>query len=43
MCVAYNIESPKSEPALELRSRAKPSVDAHHRSDGPDTGRNFRR
>ena len=27
--------SPKSEPALELHSRA-----AHHRSDGPDAGRN---
>ena len=31
---------PKSEPALELPSRAAPSVEAHHRSDGPDTGRN---
>ena len=27
------------EPALELHSRAVPSVEAHHRSVGPDTGR----
>ena len=32
--------SPKSEPALELHTRAPPSVEAHHRSDGPETGRN---
>ena len=31
--------SPKSE-TLELHSRAVPSVEAHHRSDGPDTERN---
>ena len=30
----------KSEPALELISRAGPSVEAHHRSVGPDAGRN---
>ena len=34
--------SPKSEPALELLSRAVPIVEAHHRSVGPDTGRNSR-
>ena len=39
-CVANDIESPKSEPALELHSRAAPSVEAHHCSDGPDVGRN---
>ena len=33
---------PKSERALELHSRAEPSVKAHHRSDGPDAGRNSR-
>ena len=27
--------SPKSEPALELISRAAPSVEAHHRSVSP--------
>ena len=32
--------SPKSEPALELHSRAAPSVEAHHGSVGPNTGRN---
>ena len=31
---------PESEPAQELHSRAVPSVEAHHRSVGPDTGRN---
>ena len=31
--------SPKSEPALELYSRAAPSVEAHHHTDGPDAGR----
>ena len=34
--------SPKSVPALELHSRAAPSVEAHHHSDGPDAGRNSR-
>ena len=34
--------SPKSEPALELISRAAPSVEAHHHSVGPDAGKNFR-
>ena len=32
--------SPESEPALEIHSRAAPSVEAHHRSVGPNTGRN---
>ena len=32
--------SHESEPALELHSRAAPSVDAHHSAVGPDTGRN---
>ena len=32
--------SPKSKPALELHSRAAPSVEAHHHSDGPDARRN---
>ena len=32
--------SPKSELTLELMSRAAPSVEAHHRSVGPDAGRN---
>ena len=27
--------SPKSEPGLELHSRAAPSVEAHHRVSGP--------
>ena len=31
---------PESEPAQELHSRAAPSVEARHRSVGPDTGRN---
>ena len=31
---------PKSELALELHSRAAPSVEAHHHLDGPDAGRN---
>ena len=34
--------SPKSEPALELHSRAAPSVEAHHRLVGPDR-KKFRR
>ena len=29
-----------SSPESELHSRAAPSVEAHHRSVGPDTGRN---
>ena len=33
-------KSPKSEPALELICRAVPSVEAHHRSVGPNAGRN---
>ena len=33
-------KSPNQEPALELHSRAEPSVEAHHSSVGPDTGRN---
>ena len=32
--------SPKSEPTLDLHGRAAPSVEAHHRSVGSDTGRN---
>ena len=28
------------EPDLELQSRGAPSVKAHHRFNGPDTGRN---
>ena len=31
--------SPKSDPALEIISRAAPSVEAHHRSVGPDAGK----
>ena len=30
----------RSEPALELHSRAVPSVEAHHSVNGPNTGRN---
>ena len=30
----------KSVPALELHSRAAPSVEAHHRVNSPNTGRN---
>ena len=33
---------PKSEPALELHSRAAPSVEAHHHVSGANTGRNAR-
>ena len=36
----YLDTSPKSEPGLELHSRAAPSVEAHHPSVGPDTGIN---
>ena len=32
--------SPKSEPTLEQISTAAPSVEANHRSVGPDAGRN---
>ena len=32
--------SQKSEPALELHSRAATSVDAHYRVSVPNTGRN---
>ena len=32
--------SPKSEPTLELHSRAAPSVEAHHHVSSPNTGRN---
>ena len=35
--------SPKSEPALELHSRAAQSVEAHHYVNGPKTGGNSRR
>ena len=34
--------APNQEPALELHSRAAPSVEAHHHVNGPDTGRNSR-
>ena len=37
--MVYKI-SPKSEPAIELHSRAAPSVEAHHSFSGPDQGRN---
>ena len=33
--------SPKSEPTLELHSRAALSVEAHPRSVCPDAGRNY--
>ena len=33
-------KSPKSEPALELHSKAAPRVEAHQHSDGPDAGEN---
>ena len=32
--------SPKSEPTLGLHGRAALSVEAHHRVNGPNTGRN---
>ena len=35
------LKKPKSEPALELHIRAAPSVEAHHYSVGPATGRNL--
>ena len=28
--------APNQEPALEIHSRAAPSVEAHHRVNGPD-------
>ena len=31
--------SPEQELALELHNRAVPSVEAHHRVNGPDTGK----
>ena len=34
--------TPIAEPALELYSRAAPSVEAHHLVSGPNTGRNSR-
>ena len=33
---------PESEPAQELPSRAAPRVEANHRGNDPDTGRNSR-
>ena len=36
----YLDTSPESEPALELFSRAAPSVETHPHSVGPDAGRN---
>ena len=41
-CAAYDIELsvsaivPKTEPALELQSRAALSMEAHHRVSGPN-------
>ena len=41
-CAAYDIEPsvsvivPKTEPALELQSRAALSMEAHHRVSGPN-------
>ena len=37
-CVAY--DAMNQESALELHSRAEPSVEAHHLVNGADTGRN---
>ena len=34
------LQAPNQEPTLELHSRDAPSVEAHHRVNGPDTGRN---
>ena len=34
------IKALNQEPALELHSRAVPSLKAHHRGNGPDKGRN---
>ena len=36
------IKAPNQEPALELQSRAEPSVEAHHRVNGLDTRGNSR-
>ena len=33
-------EATNQEPALELRIRAAPSLEAQHHANGPDTGRN---
>ena len=30
-----------NKPKIELQRRAAPSVEAHHRSDHPNTGRNY--
>ena len=35
------LKAPNREPALELHSRAVPNVEAHHRVNSPNTGRNF--
>ena len=35
-----HLQAPNQDPALELPSRAAPSVEAHHLVNGPDTGRN---
>ena len=34
------IQAPNQESALELHSRAAPSVEARHCDNGPNTGRN---
>ena len=34
------LQALNQEPALELHSRAAPSVEAHHCVNSPDTGRN---
>ena len=35
-----SIQAPNQEPPLELHSKAVPRVEAHHRVNGPDPGRN---
>ena len=35
-------KGPNQEPALELHSRAAPSLEAHHHVNGPDIVRNSR-
>ena len=35
------IKSPKSEPTLELNSRAAPRVEAHHHVSSSNTGKNY--
>ena len=45
VCLQHSSEphldtSPKSEPILELHSRAVPSAEAHHLVKGPKTGKN---